>query len=255
MFANFSGVYRLNRNLEIEYIGRKIERIWREKVDKANIAFVTGHHYANGNQYKLSVPVETEDGRNNQVLVYSHTREYEGQGMGSWTVYDNHFVAGWANLLDDAYFATTVGQVMSIRRTGTVTDFRDDSSSINWSFLSRAMDFGDAGIRKAIASIITHYRALSNTDSVSLKSALDMESEFNATDLFTILKPGDNTGLSDANPRKVTSIKSSLAESIGNYLQLLYSSNTKDMPVEIAGISIRVAGKDSKGLLEAADTR
>lgn len=255
MFANFSGVYRLNRNLEIEYIGRKIERIWREKVDKTNIAFVTGHHYANGNQYKLSVPVETTDGRNNQVLVYSHTREYEGQGMGSWTVYDNHPVAGWANLLDDAYFATTVGQVMSIRRTGEVTDFRDDSSSINWSYLSRAMDFGDAGIRKAISSIITHYRALSNTDSVSLKSALDMESEFNATDLFTILKPGDNTGLSDANPRKVTSIKSSLAEGIGNYLQLLYSSNTKDMPVEIAGISIRVAGKDSKGLLEAADTR
>lgn len=255
MFANFSGVYRLNRNLEIDYIGRKVQRIWRELVNKDNIQYITGHHYANGNQYKLSFnPISQLDGRNTEVLVYSHTREYEG-GIGSWTVYDNHSVAGYANLLDDSYFATNKGQVFSIRRTGEDTDYRDDADPINSYFLARPLDFGDAGIRKNINAVITYYRTLADTDSVSLKSALDMESEFNDTDLFRINEPTDNTGLSDSNTRKVVTIRSSLQNSIGNYLQLLYSINQKDKPIEISGISVRVAGKDSKGMTEAISTR
>lgn len=255
MFANYSGIYRLTRSLDVEYIGRKLERIWRESVDKSNIQFITGHHYANGNQYKLSVPyINTQNGRNYYTLVYSHTREYEGIGPGSWTVYDNHKAIGWANLLDDAYFATTEGQVMSIRRVGDNTDYRDDGQAINWQFLTRAMDFGDAGIRKLVRSVITFYRTIAETNSVSLKASMNMSSEFNDTDLFTIKNQSDSTGLSDSVDKKVVTIRSSLANPLGNYLQLLYAGNTLDKPVEIAGISIRLAGRSSKGLSEAADT-
>lgn len=254
MFANFSGIYRLNRSLEIEYIGRKIERIWKERVNKDNISLITAHHYANGNQYKISVPIDSDSGRNNQVLVYSHTREYEGIGVGSWTRYDSHLAVGWANLQDDAYMASSTGEVFSVRRTGDVSDFRDDSSPISWKFLSRALDFGDAGIRKNISSVITHYRTLISTDDISLKAALNMESQFNSTDKFSLVKPTNSTGLSDLISQKVTSIRSSLTESVGNYLQLQYSSSAIDKPVEISGIDIRVSGKDSRGIKEAADT-
>lgn len=254
MFANFSGIYRLTRNLNIEYIGRKIERIWREQVNRENIGLITGHHYSNGNQYKLSVPLGDSQIRNNYVLVYSHTREYEGGQTGSWTTYDNHPVTGWANLLDDAYLATGDGRVMSIRRANDNTDYRDGNQSISWRLLTRAMDFGDSGIRKGFSSIITHYRTIVETASVLLKTAVDLKSKFLSTDGFTIRKPTANTGLSDTVDKKVVSIKSSLDENTGNYLQLEYTGNQIDSPVEISGIDTRVTGRNSKGFTEASDT-
>ena len=81
MFANESGIYKLNRSMAVEYIGRKVERVWRNRVisqssgNALELAF--GHHYGSGSQYKLSVPLDggTSPG---DVIVYSHVREYQG---------------------------------------------------------------------------------------------------------------------------------------------------------------------------------
>lgn len=254
MFANFAGIYRLGRNNQIDYVGRKYERIWREQVNRDRLAIVTGHHFANGNQYKLSVPVGSSQTENNEVAVYNHTREYQGVGPGSWATYTNHAVTGWANLLDDAYFATTSGEVFSIRRVGDSTDARDDDQPISWKLLCRAMDFGDSAIRKTFGWVITHYRTLVETDSVTLKSATNLRAELAETDDFTIKKDETLTGIGDEITRKVVSIKSSLADRIGNYLQLEYTGGEKDKPVEISGIDIRVAGHTSKGISEAGET-
>jgi hypothetical protein len=254
MFANFAGIYRLNRSLQIDYVGRKYERIWREEVNRDQLDITTGHHFANGNQYKLSVPNGSSQTENNEVAVYNHTREYEEGARGSWSTYTNHQTTGWANLLDDAYFSTVDGQVYSIRRVGDVTDHRDDASNIQWKILNRALDFGDAGVRKVFGWVITHYRTLVQTSSVTLKAASNMREELSETDDFTIKKDPERDGLSDEVTKKVVSIKSSLMARIGNYLQLEYSGNSKDEPVEISGIDIRVAGKFSKGIEEAAET-
>ena len=254
MFANFAGIYRLNRSNQIDYVGRKYERIWREEVNREQLAIATGHHFANGNKYKLSVPNGSGIVENNEVAVYNHTREYEGEGRGSWTTYTNHAATGWANLLDDAYFATVDGQVFSIRRTGTVTDTRDDDRGIAWKILPRAMDFGDSGIRKTFGWVITHYRTLVETAGITLKAATNLREELQDTDAFTVEKPSSSNGIGDEISKKVVSIKSSLRDRIGNYLQLEYSGSTKDQPVEISGIDIRVAAKTSKGITEAAST-
>lgn len=254
MFANFAGIYRLNRSNQIDYVGRKAERIWREQVNRDQLAIATGHHFANGNKYKLSVPNGTNSTENNEVMVYNHTREYEGEGRGSWATYTNHAATGWANLLDDAYFATVDGQVYSIRRTGGIDDARDDDQGISWKLLVRAMDFGDSGIRKTFGWVITHYRTLVETSTISLKSATNLREELAETDSFTVEKAATSDSLGDEIDKKVVSIKSSLKDRIGNYLQLEYSGSTIDQPVEISGIDIRVAPQKSKGITEAAST-
>jgi hypothetical protein len=252
IFANESGIYRLTQSLAIDYIGRKYERIWKETVNKEQLALATGHHFADGNQYKLSIPIGAGQLENNQVAVYNHTREYEMNQMGSWTTYTNHAATGWANLLTTAYFATVDGQVMSIRNTGTDTDYRDDASAFTWEMQLRAMDFGDAGTRKIFGWVLSYFRTLVDTMSAQLSSAIDMAEAFTPTDPFRINNETADTNLSDVLPRKVESIRSSLDARIGEYLQLKYSGVCYDMPVELTGVDYLVAPKSYRGTQEAA---
>ena len=122
MFANESGIYKLTRSLQIDYIGRRLERAWRGEVDRTLLSLCAGHHYTNGSRYKLSAPMLAEnDTAPSQAFVYDHTREYraDGYGQGSWTEYTNHSALMWANLNEDAFFAAPTGQVFILRRTGS----------------------------------------------------------------------------------------------------------------------------------------
>lgn len=261
MFANFTGIYRLRRDLQIDYVGRKYERLWLNNVDRNNLALATGHNFATGNQYKLSLPFKsgtTSQTSNNQVAVYNHTRESTGQGVGSWTRYTNHPATGYCNLLDDSYMATTNGEVFSVRRVGDLTDFRDDNLGIDFSLLARAMDFGDSSIRKVFGDVISHYRTFADDiSSISLKAGVNLVNQLTDTDSFRISNgdPVNQTNnLSDTITKKISSIRSTLPTRVGNYLQLQYSGNAKDNPLELAGIDIRVAAKSTEGITEAAET-
>lgn len=261
MFANFTGIYRLGRDLKIDYVGRKYERTWLNQVDRNQLSLATGHNFSNGNQYKLSLPVRVNNAsvsENNQVFVYNHTRELVSMGPGSWTRYTNHPVTGYCNLLDDAFFGTTKGEVFSIRRAGDLTDYRDDAEGIDFSLLARAMDFGDSSIRKVFGDVISHFRTFSgDISSVSLLAGVNLVSTLQETDAFTITNGDpDNTinNLSDTITRKISSLRTSLPIRVGNYLQLQYKGNIKDNPLELAGIDIRVAAKSVEGITEAAET-
>jgi hypothetical protein len=254
VFANESGIYRLAQNLTVDYVGRKYERVWKETVNKDKLQLATGHNFAQGNQYKLSFPAGAGQKTNNQVAVYYHTREYESQQMGSWSTYDNHSATGWANLLTTAYFATTDGQVMSIRNTGTVSDYRDDAGSFNWQMLLRAMDFGNAGERKIFGWVISYFRTLVDTRSASLSTAIDMAESYLPTDPFRISNVVPSNNLSDQISRKVDAIRTSLKARIGEYLQLNYTGTCYDAPVELTGVDYLVAPKSYRGITEAAKT-
>lgn len=253
MFANESGIYRLGRDMAIQYYGQKYERIWKNTVNRNQLDLITGHHFATENQYKISYPINDEL-ENSQVAVYNHTREGVTTEVGSWTTYDNHNSTGWANLLTTAYFATTDGQVFKVRNAGDVSDYRDDAAEINWEAILRAFDFGDAGIRKVFGWVITHYRTLIEVDSAELNAAADLRTEFQSTDPFEIKKTVNNTNFSDLVNKKVVSIRSSLRTRVGNYLQLQYKGACYDLPVEIAGVEVRITGKSSRGITEAAST-
>jgi hypothetical protein len=253
VFANESGLYRLGRNLAIEYVGQKIERVWRERVNLSQLDRVFGHHYGTGSQYKVSVPLDgnTTPG---DLLVYSHVREYRG-GFGAWTRYSNHPAIGWANLFSDAYFATTDGQVMSVRRTGGTSDYRDDAQPISMRALFRALDFGDSGIRKSVRFLVVKFRVVADTSSTLLFTARDLVENFEQADAFSLDDTRNNTnGLQDPNRVKIQSIRFSAREKECIYFQTLITNEELDQPVEIVEISYRVTGMTDKGMEEAAET-
>jgi hypothetical protein len=253
VFANESGLYRLGRNLAIEYVGQKIERVWRERVNLSLLDRVFGHHYGTGSQYKVSVPLDgnTTPG---DLLVYSHVREYRG-GFGAWTRYSNHPAIGWANLFSDAYFATTDGQVMSVRRTGGTSDYRDDAQPISMRALFRALDFGDSGIRKSVRFLVVKFRVVADTSSTLLYTARDLVENFEQVDAFSLDDTRNNTnGLQDPNRVKIKSIRFSPSEKECIYFQTLITNEELDQPIEIVEISYRVTGMTDKGMEEAAET-
>lgn len=253
MFANDTGIYRLNRNLEVDYIGRKYERKWKDTLNRDQIDIVTGHHDSDANAYKVSYVTGT-DTENSNVAVYNHTREYETQGLGSWTTYTNHPVTGWANLDANSFFGSTRGRVFTLRKTGNVQDYRDDNAAIPMTITTRAMDGGDAGRRKVFGKFISHFRVLAESVGTAVFGALDLNTVFQDTDALKINTPQEVDGLGSTGSKKIQTIMSALDSKVGIYLQLQYTNSTLDEPVELAGIDLRVGVKSDEGIQQAAQT-
>ncbi len=254
MFANESGMFRLTRDLRIEYIGQKMERVWQDgEVNLDQLAIAQGTHYAIGRQYKLSVPRNLET-VNSEVMVYNHTREYRGKGFGSWTIYDNHPATGWANLQTDAFFGSALGRVFRLRNEGSETDYRDGAAAYTMSATMRAMDFGDSARRKSISKVFVQFRVADDQTETTFSSAPDLGNDFTEMDSFTVSKDVPTDGLSDEQGRKVKTIGFSPDRRKLVYFQLKLENTTKDEIVEIAGIDIRVAGLTDEGITQAKRT-
>ena len=246
MFANNSGVYRLNRDQSIAYVGKNMEKLWQDSVNRDQLSIMTGHHYAVGRQYKLSVPVGSTQSVNNQVYVYDHQREGKGQEFGAWSRFTNHSATGWANQGNDAFFGTTDGQVMSIRRTGNLTDYRDDADAISMIAILRAEDFGMPGARKIIGAVTSHFQLRrSDMDGTTMLSSADLDGSFTSAGTFTFTK-GDTIKLGNA--------VSNLPRRRLSYLQLKYTNSTKDEDVILAGIDFSVALLNEKGVPQRSET-
>lgn len=257
MFANESGIYQLTRSLAVEYVGQKLDRLWNESVNRdedTGLLLMQGHHYPLERQYKLSVPYAEDTALgNSHVAVYNHTREYKG-GMGSWTIYDTHPATGWANLQNDAFMATMRGQVFSIRRALDNTDYRDDAAAIACEGTLRATDFGDSGIRKAIQYVSLHFRNVGEENNTSLSSAIDLVDNFVEADAVKLFASQQNTNLSDDARLKVQSIRFTIDDRKGRFIQLKVANDGYDEGMELTKVDYRVGGLSAKGTTEAADT-
>lgn len=247
MFANNSGIYRLNRDQSISYVGKNIERLYRDEMNRTDISKLTGHHYGIAGQYKLSVPVGSGQTTNNRVFVYDHQRELGHDSFGSWTQFTNHNATGWANLENDAFFSTTDGQVFKIRRAGDSTDFRDDASAVDTMIITmRAEDFENAGARKVLNSIISHFH-VKNSSMLGTEMSIsnDLDGDFSSAGTFTFTKAGND---------KVKTARSSLPSRKMVYIQLKYTNSTKDEDVILTGIDYRVALLTDKGVSDRIST-
>ena len=246
MFANESGIYALGQDQKVEYVGRFIERLWQDSVDKDNIAKATGHHYDYGRKYKISVPVGTTQTTNNRVYVYDYTREIPGQSHGAWTQYTNHDTVGWANQDDDAFFASYDGNVFRVRKTGDTSDYRDDGSAVaDMVILTRANDFGQSALRKIIGNVSSHFQLRrGDMNGTSMSSSADLSGVFEASGAFSMTK--DST-------IKVDQAVSSIASRRMVYLQLKYENSTKDEDVILSGIDVNVAGLSIRGIPQQND--
>jgi hypothetical protein len=258
-FANDSGIYVLRRNQRIEYLGRYVERLWQQAVDKDNLSLVQGHHYGVGRQYKLSVPLSSESllgyAENSEVYVYNHTGETADE-PGGWGRYTNHPATGWANLYQDAFFCTTGGTIKRIRDNGEFSDYRDDSAAIESTLEGRATAYGNSGIRKVVANVTVHYRSGGNSESTSVYMATDLYQEYDLSSSFKILsRPGTIDGLGTVAGQDVVSIMHSFPRRRCIYMAIKITNNGKDENVEIAGFSYSVAGLSGTGIQQAQETK
>ncbi len=253
IFANESGIYCLRRNQAIDYIGRYMERNWTERVDLDQLSIAQGHHYGVGRVYKLSVPLTGEEA-NSEAYVYNHTGETEGK-QGSWARYDNHPATGWANLSANAFFASTLGRVFSIRNLGTETDFRDDSASIAMRLDTRALDFGNSGIRKVLDRAVINYRVSNRSEGTSVLFSVDLSEEFTESTPVIIPHSTSTDGIDDVPNQAIYQVAHNTNRRRGTYFQVRVENSTIDEGPEVAGMDFRVGGLQSAGIIEAQQTR
>lgn len=251
MFANESGMYALRRNLEIEYIGKLMERNW-DRVDRTQLDLVQGHHYTVGRKYKLSVPLVGASSTT-EVYVYDHTNEVEN-GIGAWTRYDSHPSTGWCNLNQDAFFSSSTGRMFVIRRMGDEVDYQDDHSAIDCRLQLRANDFGQSGYRKMVDQITINYRT-AVPSSAAVGTAVDTEQEYTPVTGARIVTPGTSvTGLSDAVGRDVITVAHTTSRRKGVSMGVQIESSQRLETIEISTVEFRVASIGNGGVLQAIET-
>ena len=242
MFANQSGVYKVDRRLQVTYVGKWLERYWKDEVgstvvEESAIAFTDSVN----RKYKLSVPMGTNT-KNSETVVLDYV--VEDQVMdGSWTVYDNIASTGWVQTNTNSYFGNYTGQVFGLRQAGDKTDYRDDASSISASFIYGAQSFGDTGSRAVVNRIISHFRAETDITAVDLSVATDMSSTFTATDSINFV----------GSDPKLRTIATSIPDRHGLYFQVKYVHNTKDENMILSGIDYKVQGIGELGITQATD--
>ena len=253
-FANESGIYRLNRQLQVEYMGEKVERIWKRELELSDdVTLFHATHYSINNQYKLSAPLK-DASEPTDVLVLDHNREEMGAKFGAWTRYDNHPSIGWANLDDEAYFASTKGKVYVLRKTLNKSDFRDDDVAISMDAVFRMWDLGDSALRKAVRSIGLHFRNVADMDGTTLITAIDGKNTFDEATAFSVDGNETTDALSDVNGDRISSIKFRIDRRKGQYIQARVQNSTIDEPVELTHIDFKAAPMKYRGTTEAPDT-
>lgn len=255
MFANTSGIYRLRQDLTVEYIGRRVERIWKKEVGDISVA--AGHYSPTANSYKISFPSKG-DVAPSRALVYNTTREYTADGYreGSWTEYSSHNVTGWSNSTTDSFFATTKGDVQQVLSESSERPFQDNGEAISAVATLRAMDFGESSIRKAVGNAVIYFRTVDGSDNnTRVLSSINLKDQFVEADRATIRSlDTPNDGLGSTGEVKIRPIRFTFDRRKGTHFQLKFENSTVDSSMEITGIGYRVAGLSVKGIEEAKDT-
>jgi hypothetical protein len=259
MFANQSGIYRITTNYQCQYIGRRLERTWKERVDTSELdTTMFGHYYPLGNQYKLSVPYEEDSlSTPNRTLVYNTTREYAADGYkdGSWTTYSNIPAIGWANMLRRPLIATPDGTVLTLRDTGESTDYRDGDAPIVATAILRALDFGSGSVRKAIGTVNIEFKPDENSDNNPVvESAVDLVNQWEPLDLATVSRRKGIGNVSTRVTQQLSVIQFTADRRKGVFFQLRISNSIIDEGLHVAGISLMVKGLSNTAIQQAKST-
>lgn len=263
MFANESGVFKLKTDLSVYYIGRHLQNQWRTRLNKNAFSLLFGHNWAFGSQYKISVPTGTS-AIPNEAYVYNSTREYTLDGNaqnaareGSWVRHTGFNAIGWCNLNADAFQANTRGQVLQLRQTGEVFDWRDDEAPIPMELLLRSMDFGDDGVRKSVPYGMITYRnppAQGDRFNTQVTYTTDMQDVFETADVTVLANRADTEGTSDLGGPRIITLRYSFGNKRGIRFQLRILNAGIDENVELTRIRYSVAGLNLKGILQAAQS-
>lgn len=244
-FANESGIYRLGTDMKIIWVGRAIDGIWREGVDKTNMSLFSGHNYVQKRRYKLSYPIKGGS-VNSSAFVYDSARE-ELKEVGSWTVYDNHPALGWCNQTADSFFAGTDGRVYKIRNRDEASDYRDDDKGIPLSFTFGATSFQLPDERKITDSVTVQFQNEYGTLSgIKVLTEQSLSGTFNLSGTVTI--PEDTADKPEGDEKKEsTTIRFSLPQRKGTHVRTKIEKEAiKDESFQISSLTygVRTTGSD-----------
>lgn len=247
MFANASGLYIVNRDLTVTYIGEFIEDYWNEDIDKDNaVSQAVGFTDSTNRKYKLSIP-RSGDSLNDEVVVFDYIGGRRQESEGAWAFYDNFPATAWVQTNTAVYFSDYDGRVYSLRDLGDATDLRDDSSGIASEFLYGATAFGDSGSRVALSKVITHLKAVTDLTGAKIYIATDMENGF--TEAGTLEFDKD-----EVDSKKLYSIAASLPDSHCLFVQVKYTHSTKDEDMVIAGLEYKAMPLSELGIKQTIDS-
>ena len=239
-FASVSGIYMIDRSLRVRKLSSPADDILFSS-DRSDESRLQGHSFITESQYKLSLS-------NGSVMVYNYEREMEGK-PGAWCEYTGYSVAGgWCNKGEYEFFAGTCGRVFINRTSGTVKDYRDDSNTpIAVDVKFRANHFGDPSIRKQLRHVSMGFRNSSvETDDTAVKVAFDCSTDFTTVDEFKVETTSNSS---------ISQIRFGIPTGRFNYVQLRVQNSTIDQPIEITGITYKVAGLKVAGTEEAKTTK
>ena len=120
---------------------------------------------------------------------------------------------------------------------------------------TRAVDFGQAGIRKVVSHVIVNYRTGGTSENTSVEISPDLHTDFDTTTAFTIVNYPTNDGISSLAGQDIRTVRHSLTRRRCVYMTVRISNTGLDEDLEIAGMSFVVSGLNSKGIVQAASTK
>lgn len=239
MFASAGGVYRVTRQLTVQFVGKLMTRRWKRLVNKDALAVAAATNWAHERQYKLSLPAAGEE-YNSIAFVMQYDREEDGLPP-AWTRYDSLPATMWANQGTGSFFGSTEGIVFQVRQYGAAIDYRDNTEAINSSVTFRAEDFGLPGIRKTVPAVVVQLSTDIDVTDIVVSSAINLSSTFDEMASIDI----------DATTSPV--IKCSVDSKKGTHLQVKVEHNQIDEEFSIVGLNYRVGRMDITGVSQAKD--
>ena len=253
-FANDQGIYRVTRNMNVEYIGEDLEDLWKD-VDKDQIAKAVGVMDPHDKCYKLAVPSADGDVTNTKIFCYDYEMEQKsgGQLRGGWFVYTITGVNCMVSSTTDFFMGTEGGDVLQTRQDSDSDggDYQDSSAEgIEGKLITRCNDFGDAGVRKKVIKVIVDFD-LDDTDltDVLLKSAINSGDVFRSSGATSMTK----TNTSSLDQQQAPSVSWSPAIRNCQRVQVEITHSTRKEKLVITGLVYNVRGLSDRGIRQSSD--
>lgn len=256
-FANLTGVYVLQRDMSLFYIGQRIERLWqKDLLDSTQITKVSASNDKVTNRYIISVPNKDET-ENTDAFVF-HDKD-DGQDSDGWTRYDNIPAIMWATLNGSTFFASSEGVVYRLRRENRSTDYRDDEAPINTEIITASNHFGDPNTRKKVKRAVAFYRTEEdqNAGETQLQYSLDLQQNLRNVSDFVILGSDDKTlsSVGDEARTDERAIGHTLPVPKCNYLKLKFIHNVVNKGLELVRLFYKVAPLRTRAWRQASQTK
>jgi hypothetical protein len=259
--ATSEGVFAVDRQLSLRYIGEFISRLWKKRVNRdATEDVPVGYHDAADRRYLLAVPVldADDDSVNSEVLAYDYTRDSgsgdpsTGGGYGAWSRWTGISPSTFARHSGRTYYGGYAGVVYRRRAAGDATDYRDDSTAISSTIELRPTAFGAPGIRKIVSAVQLEFRVQSDVSGISVSMATDLGREYLTADSVTLNYVEATTGVGDTEPQATWSVQYSIPTPKSEFISLRIENATLDEGFDLCGVTWIVDAGGPAGVLQAA---